>query len=210
MIARLNGVVVELEGEVAVIDVHGVGYEVACSRALAGRCQLGASVTFPVFTDVREDSLRLFGFEDHAERHVFLLLNRVSGMGPRSSMDVVSNVAIRDLLRAIGSGDVNSLMKIKGVGKKKAERIVVELRDLVVAMAGERAAGLRESVTVERGAANGGAVSDPRSVSGDAVAALEVLGFPRRDAEGAVAKAHEATPGQHEVGDLVREALRHI
>ena len=208
MIARLSGVVVELEGEVAVIDVHGVGYEVACSRALAGRCQVGEAVTLPVFTDVREDSLRLFGFEDHAERHVFLLLNRVSGIGPRSSMDVVSNVAIRDLLRAIGSGDVNSLMKIKGVGKKKAERIVVELRDLVAAMAGERAAGLREAVTVERGAPS--AVPDPRAVSGDAVAALEVLGFPRKDAEGAVAKANGVITGVPAVGDLVREALRHI
>jgi Holliday junction DNA helicase RuvA len=209
MIARLNGVVVEIDGERIIIDVQGVGYEVVCSRALATRCEAGASITCTVFTDVREDSIRLFGFDSRAEKEVFLLLNRVSGMGPRSSMDVVSNVAVRDLLRAIGSGDVQSLMRIKGVGKKKAERIVVELRDLVGAMAGERATSLREMVSVERS----GGVSDMLPSEGyerDAIAALEVLGFPRKDAEAAVSRAQGVAGSPKDVGELVREALRHV
>jgi Holliday junction DNA helicase RuvA len=205
MISRLHGEVVEIDGDGIVVDVNGVGYEVACTTALLSRLSLGTRAIFSVYTDVREDAIRLFGFDSVAERHIFLLLNRVSGIGPRSSLDVVSNVAIRDLLRAIGSGDVHALMSIKGVGKKKAERIVVELRDLVANMAGERADSLRAMVSVERSAETPAA-----AVSSDAVAALEVLGFPRRDAESAVSQALQGGGSVGDVSELVREALRYV
>jgi Holliday junction DNA helicase RuvA len=205
MISRLHGEVVEIDGDGIVVDVNGVGYEVACTTALLSRLSLGTRAIFSVYTDVREDAIRLFGFDSVAERHIFLLLNRVSGMGPRSSLDVVSNVAIRDLLRAIGSGDVRALMSIKGVGKKKAERIVVELRDLVANMAGERADSLRAMVSVER------STETPASaVSSDAVSALEVLGFARRDAESAVSQAVQGRGSVGDVGELIREALRYV
>jgi Holliday junction DNA helicase RuvA len=205
MISRLCGEVVEIDGDSIVVDVSGVGYEVACTSALIGRLSVGTRATFSVYTDVREDAIRLFGFDSSAERHVFLLLNKVTGMGPRSSLDVVSNVAIRDLLRAIGSGDVQSLMSIKGVGKKKAERIVVELKDLVGSMAGERAGTLRTMVSVE----SSGRPREPL-VSADAVSALEVLGFARKDAENAVGQALKGGVASSEVGELVREALRFV
>jgi Holliday junction DNA helicase RuvA len=205
MIGRLRGEVVEIEGDSILIDVNGVGYEVLCTAALLSRVNIGTNAQISIYTDVREDSIRLFGFESQSERQMFLLLNRVSGMGPRSSLDVVSNVAIRDLLRAIGSGDVHALMSIKGVGKKKAERIVVELRDLVGSMAGERSSALRSMMTVQRGAQ-----SEEVPVSSDAVSALEVLGFARRDAELAVSKAVGAHGSFEAVGDLVREALRFV
>ncbi len=205
MISRLHGEVVEVEGDCVVIDVQGVGYEVVCTSALLSRLTVGDRATLSVYTDVREDAIRLFGFDSVAERHVFLLLNRVSGIGPRSSLDVVSNVAIRDLLRAIGSGDVKSLMSIKGVGKKKAERIVVELKDLVANMAGERADSLRSAVTVERGP-----IERANSISVDAVSALEVLGFGKKDAESAVGQAVASKGAFEAVGDLVREALRFV
>lgn len=205
MISRLHGEVVEIDGDGIVVDVNGVGYEVACTTALLSRLSLGTRAIFSVYTDVREDAIRLFGFDSVAERHIFLLLNRVSGMGPRSSLDVVSNVAIRDLLRAIGSGDVHGLMSIKGVGKKKAERIVVELRDLVANMAGERADSLRAMVSVERSAE-----TPATAVSSDAVSALEVLGFPRRDAESAVSQALQGRGSVGDVSELIREALRYV
>lgn len=205
MISRLHGEVVEVEGDCVVIDVQGVGYEVVCTSALLSRLTVGDRATLSVYTDVREDAIRLFGFDSVAERHVFLLLNRVSGIGPRSSLDVVSNVAIRDLLRAIGSGDVKSLMSIKGVGKKKAERIVVELKDLVANMAGERADSLRSAVTVERGP-----IERANGISVDAVSALEVLGFGKKDAESAVGQAIASKGAFEAVGDLVREALRFV
>jgi len=205
MISRLHGEVVEVEGDCVVIDVQGVGYEVVCTSALLSRLTISGKATLSVYTDVREDAIRLFGFDSVAERHVFLLLNRVSGMGPRSSLDVVSNVAIRDLLRAIGSGDVKSLMSIKGVGKKKAERIVVELKDLVANMAGERADSLRSAVTVERGP-----IERANGISVDAVSALEVLGFGKKDAESAVGQAIASKGAFEAVGDLIREALRFV
>ena len=205
MISRLNGEVIEVNGDSIVIDVAGVGYEVACTSLTLSRITIGSRTVISIYTDVREDAIRLFGFDTQAERQMFLLLNRVSGSGPRSSLDVLSNVAIRDLLRAIGSGDVRALMAIKGVGKKKAERIVVELRDLVANMAGERSSALRAMVSVE-----GNAEATIPSISGDAVAALEVLGFARRDAEAAVSQASRSSQNLTVVGDLVREALRHV
>ncbi len=205
MISRLRGVVAELDGDAIVVDVNGVGYSVICTAALLSRVAMGQEETLCVYTDVREDAIRLFGFDSHAERQMFLLLNKVSGLGPRSSVDVLSNVPIRDLLRAIGAGDVHALMSIKGVGRKKAERIVVELKDLVVSMADDRSSGLRSMVTVERGSAERS--SGP---TGDAVAALEVLGFPRKDAEAAVSKAIEGGWQRGDAGDLIREALRFV
>lgn len=205
MISRLVGQVVELDGDTAILDVSGVGYEVICTSQALSRLAVGDKATLSVYTDVREDAIRLFGFDSQAEKQMFLLLNRVSGMGPRSSVDVLSNVAIRDLLRAIGSGDVRALMSIKGVGKKKAERIVVELKDLVANMAGERASSLRTMVAVEETPSRPGS-----GLAGDAVSALEVLGFGRKDAESAVSQALAGTPSLGDVGDVVREALRHV
>jgi Holliday junction DNA helicase RuvA len=205
MISRLRGTVVEVDGDSIVIDVQGVGYCVSCTSALLASIELNSDQSICIFTDVREDAIRLFGFHSSAERQMFLLLNKVSGMGPRSSLDVISNVPIRDLLRAIGSGDVRSLMQIKGVGKKKAERIVVELKDLVVSMVDERTASLRGIVSEGSDSYRG-----TKPTSNDAVSALEVLGFPRRDAEVAVSKALEGGWGDGEVGDLVREALRFV
>jgi len=205
MISRLRGNLVEIEGDLVIIDVQGVGYSVTCTSALLETLQLSTELTVCVYTDVREDAIRLFGFHSSAERQMFLLLNKVSGMGPRSSLDVLSNVSIRELLRAIGAGDIQGLMRIKGVGKKKAERIVVELKDLVGSMADERAAVVRVGADSLRGV---NAATKP--VSADAVAALEVLGFTRRDAEIAVSKAADGGWAQGEVGDLVREALRFV
>jgi Holliday junction DNA helicase RuvA len=208
MISRLTGTVVEIEGDSVVIDVQGVGYSLTCTSSLLGLLALNERCTVSVYTDVREDAIRLFGFGSQAERRVFLLLNRVSGMGPRSCIDVLSNVSIHELLRGIGSGDVQGLMRIKGVGRKKAERIVVELKDLVGSMADEQAAvgqvgvGAGAGVVVSKG--------DPKAVSADAVATLEALGFNRRDAEVAVSKALDSAGNRSEVGEVVREALRFV
>jgi Holliday junction DNA helicase RuvA len=205
MISRLRGTIAEIEGDTVVVDVQGVGYAITCTSALLQTLESGSEHTISVYTDVREDAIRLFGFESAAERQMFLLLNKVSGMGPRSALDVLSNVSIRELLRAIGAGDIQGLMKIKGVGRKKAERIVVELKDLVGTMADERASVVRVGAGVD--VLSGVAV---KPASSDAVAALEVLGFPRRDAEIAVTKATESGWGRGDVGDLVREALRFV
>ena len=204
MFSSLSGKVEEIASDTITLDVHGAGYEVICSRRLLDRLSEGSEVKIPVHTDVQETSIRIFGFEDRGERQVFRLLNKVNGLGPRSAIDIVSQVDKRDLLRAIGAGDVNALMRVKGIGKKKAERIVVELKDLVVAFSMERP-GLSSEVSKEI------APSPLSSGISDAVAALEALGFTRRDAERAVEQAAAAQGSTAvESGVLVREALRFV
>lgn len=204
MISRLKGVVVEIEGDTVVVDVQGVGYSVVCTSSLMAALSVDQEACIVTHTDVKEDAIRIFGFESKSERRMFQLLTKVSGMGPRSAVDVLSNVPARDLLRAIGIGDVQALMKIKGVGKKKAERIVVELKDLVSSFGDEfRGDSSRLSSLSGIGTEKG-------SWQGDAIVTLEVLGFPRRDAEVAVGRAITAVPGSQDVGEVVREALKFV
>lgn len=205
MINRLKGTVVEIEGTTAVVDVHGVGYAVTCTSSLLTALSLEDQACIVTYTDVREDSIRIFGFESKSERQLFQLLIRVSGMGPRSAVDILSNVPARELLRAIGLGDVQALMKIKGVGKKKAERIVVELKDLVAAFFNEQKA---EGVFLNSKGQGHDTVA--LGIHGDAVVTLEVLGFSRRDAETAVGRAMSSVPATGDVGEIVREALKFV
>ena len=205
MINRLRGTVVEIEGDTAVLDVQGVGYAVSCTSSLLGSLSMEEEACIVTHTDVKEDSIRIFGFESKSERQLFRLLIRVSGMGPRSAVDVLSNVPARDLLRAIGLGDVQALMKIKGVGKKKAERIVVELKDLVTSFFDEqKAEGVLFNSQWE------GREQIATVTHGDAVVTLEVLGFSHRDAEAAVGRAISSIPATGDVGEIVREALKFV
>lgn len=205
MINRLRGTVVEIEGDTVVVDVQGVGYAISCTSSLLGGLSVEEKACIVTHTDVREDSIRIFGFESKSERQLFRLLIRVSGMGPRSAVDVLSNVPARELLRAIGLGDVQALMKIKGVGKKKAERIVVELKDLVASLFDERKAEGVFFTSEERGREQ-----ITSGTHGDAVVTLEVLGFSRRDAETAVGRAMSGIPETGNVGEVVREALKFV
>jgi Holliday junction DNA helicase RuvA len=204
MISRLKGAVVEIDGDVVVLDVRGVGYSVTCTASLLTTLAVDVEACITTHTDVKEDAIRIFGFESKSERRVFQLLTKVSGMGPRSAVDVLSNVPARDLLRAIGVGDVQALMKIKGVGKKKAERIVVELKDLVVSL-GVEARPYNELVDKDASFA----VSNEDSHV-DAIVTLEVLGFSRRDAEAAVGRAVASFPQINTAGEVVREALKFV
>lgn len=207
MIGFLNGTVLEVAGVTLLVDVHGVGYEVLASRALAARSDVGQAVACNIFTDVQEHGIRLFGFDDRAEKQVFLLLNRVNGLGPKSALDIISHVDKRDLLRSIGRGDVDSLTRVRGIGKKKAERIVVELKDLVTKLSFDQPTRLADAVVVESSQPAG--TSDTR----DAISALEVLGFSKREAENAVQHALKNGLGAdagNDTGVLVREALKFV
>ena len=204
MISRLKGSVVEIDGDMVVLDVRGVGYSVTCTASLLTTLALDVEACITTHTDVKEDAIRIFGFESKSERRVFQLLTKVSGMGPRSAVDVLSDVPARDLLRAIGVGDVQALMKIKGIGKKKAERIVVELKDLVVSLGGE---GRPYNESADKDAPF--AVSNVDSHV-DAIVTLEVLGFSRRDAESAVGRAVASFPNINTAGEVVREALKFV
>lgn len=108
MISRLRGVVLDIQGAEVTLDVNGVGYEMYCSRACLQDCEYGSEREFIVFTDVREDSIRLYGFVDTLEKRVFLLLKGVKGLAAKSAADLISQIDKRDLLRAIGSGSSNA------------------------------------------------------------------------------------------------------
>jgi Holliday junction DNA helicase RuvA len=197
MISRLRGQVVELNGRLVTLDVQGVGYEVMASGALLKLLALGQEAEFVVYTDVKEDSIKLYGFEDQLEKQVFLLLTKVRGLGAKSAAEVISGMDKRELLRAIGAGDLRRLQSVRRVGKKLAERIVVELKDRVAEFALERS--LAQSIEIE--------ITEPFR---EAVQALEALGFSRPDAERAVQKVQLGAKPPSDTALILKEALRFV
>jgi Holliday junction DNA helicase RuvA len=140
MIARLTGVLLEKGEDTAVLDVHGVGYLLHLSAAsLLALPARGEQVSVRTITHVREDALDLFGFLTEEEEDVFRALVHVKGVGPRAAQNILSGIEPRDLAQAVAQGDVARLTRVPGVGKKTAERLVVELKDKLLALA--RAAG---------------------------------------------------------------------
>lgn len=198
MIASLHGVVESLSANVLTLNVQGVGYEVHCTTRCANTMVVGSKVSLVIYTDVKEDSIKLYGFEDSLEKQVFRLLTRVKGLGAKSACEVLSKVEKRELLRLIASGDSTRLQSVKGIGKKTSERIILELKDKVAEYA-------MDSVEVAVGEL---AKSEPVD---DALQALQALGFSRKDAEAAVKKAGEgADMSALRSGEIVREALRFV
>lgn len=199
MISLLRGKVHHRTGPVITLDVGGVGYEVHCSRKCFERVSSDEEVTIVIHTDVKEDSIRLYGFADQLEKQVFLLLLKVKGVGAKSASDILSRIDKQELLRIIGSADSSRLCAIKGIGKKTAERIVLELKDQVAAFATSFQEGLfgqvKEGVPVD-----------------DAIAALQALGFSERDARKACNEAEQsgALKGVTGSGDVVKAVLRFI
>ncbi len=155
-----------------VVDVHGVGFQVLVPLNSFYRLpEVGAPVRLLVHTHVREDTLQLFGFLDREERALFLLLLGVSGIGPRLALNILSGTPTQELETALAAGDVVRLVGIPGVGKKTAERLVVELRDKVKVVRGARG------------------TEDGRRAVGfeaEAVSALVNLGYRPAEAERAV------------------------
>jgi len=195
MIAQLRGVVVEKNLSDAVVDVNGVGYRVHFSLLTLARLpEEGQPVRIRIRTVVREDALDLFGFLSRAEEEMFQLLTSVSNVGPRLAMTVLSGMEVLELNDAIGHGDVARLTKVHGIGKKTAERLVVELREKVK--------------LVQLQAEAEGTAAPAFDVRGDLVSALVNLGYKSAQAEKAadVASQRAGTDAPFEL--LFREALK--
>jgi holliday junction DNA helicase RuvA len=192
MIARLAGALVEKAPDRVVVDVQGVGYAVLVSlQTFTALPAIGAAVRLLVHTEVREDAIELIGFLDEAERALFSLLRKVKGLGPRTSLTVLSGMPPPQLAAVIASGDVARLQTIPGVGTKLAERVVVECRAAAAALAGGH------GPTTAPGATADGLVDE-------AVSALVNLGYKRPEAERAVTKARKNGAALEEV---IRTAL---
>lgn len=192
MIGRISGILAhKAPGEITV-DVGGVGYQIFIPLSVFYRLpEPGEKVSLQIHTHLREDALQLFGFLEPEEKQVFLLLNSVAGIGPKLAVTILSGIPADDLARALKEGDQARLISIPGVGKKLAERMVVELRDKAVAMPAQ---------TV--GAANGS------QTMRDAVSALVNLGYRRADAEKSVREISQKQEGT--LADVLKEALRRL
>lgn len=194
MIARIQGTLAHKSPERLIVDVHGVGYQVFVSlNSFYNLPDLGQPLTLLIHTHVREDALQLFGFLDPREKELFLLLINVSGIGPRLALSILSGTPTEQLLDALEAGDLVRLVAIPGVGKKTAERLVLELRDKVT------------STRAARGEA------PAATAAGDfeeAISALVNLGYRRSEAERAVKAAKAA--GAEEIETLIRSALKRL
>lgn len=127
-----NGEVVEISGGSVTVDVNGVGYELAASNYTRGECVVGQNKKLYAYLHVKEDGVTLFGFATLEEKNMFLRLISVSGIGGKVALSILSGMDSDTLAWAIFNGDTKSLTKIKGLGKKTAERLVLELREKVV------------------------------------------------------------------------------
>lgn len=142
MISRLRGTLAERQGDAVEVDVQGVGYRVFVSeRTLQMLPAPGAPVSLRVHTHVREDALQLFGFLDPVEQQVFEALIALNGIGPRAAMGVLSGIDAGEFARSVCAGDLARLCQIPGVGKKRAERMVVELKERLLPLASARPGG---------------------------------------------------------------------
>jgi holliday junction DNA helicase RuvA len=194
MIARLTGTVVEKRDDHAILDVNGVGYRVQLSAAsLSALPPPGEKASLRTYTHVREDALQLFGFSSEEEEAVFQELIGVKNVGPRAAQNILSGIEARELARAVAEGDVGRLTKVPGVGKKTAERLVVELKEKLVSLA--KAAAPRAGR-----AADGGAFEQLAQ-------ALVGLGYKPAQAEAAAGTLRERG-GERGLDDLLREALK--
>ena len=129
MISHLSGTSIELSEKYAVLDVSGVGYKVYCSTETLGRLAAGEPASLHTYLSVREDALDLYGFGTLEERDFFELLISISGIGPRGALGILSATSVSTLKRAIATGDTSYLTKVSGIGRKTAEKVVLELRD---------------------------------------------------------------------------------
>jgi holliday junction DNA helicase RuvA len=198
MISFLNGKLVDVLPTQVTVDVQGVGYEVLIPLSSYDKLpQPGQEVRLLTHLAVREDAHTLYGFMTSAERQLFrLLVHTVSGVGPKLALNVLSGISVTAFRGAVATGDIKSLSQISGVGKKTAERMIVELKDKI------GAAGAWEAMSAQR------ALSPEDQRISDAVLALMALGFKQIEAHEAVVKAQVSLGPQALVEDLVRACLR--
>ena len=193
MIGQLRGRLTDKRPNQVLVDVGGVGYIVQVPLSTyAALGELHTEVTLLIHTHVREDALSLYGFLSSREKHFFEMLLSASGVGPSLALKILSGMSVEELVPAIRGSDLARLTKIPGVGRKTAERIVVELRDKL------------DAVTVE---AERPSASSPAGIEADVVSALVNLGYDGRTAESAVAEAKREV-GTSNFEKLLRATLQ--
>lgn len=191
MIARLQGQLIEKQPPILVVDVNGVGYELEAPMSTFYKVTLGSPVTLYVHQVIREDANLLYGFASREERDMCRTLLKVNGVGPKMALAILSAMEAEAFAACIRQGDITTLTRIPGVGKKTAERLIIEMRDRV----GDGPVGLSP--------ANGENTSI--SPAHDAINALIALGYKPTDAEKAIGKIKQENASTE---DLIRLALK--
>lgn len=196
MIAHLSGTLLVKQTNTVIVDVGGIGYEVTIPLSTFYDLEdTGTSVALRVYTHVREDALQLYGFKTARERELFLRLISVSGIGPKLGITMLSGMSADEIIASIRTNNLARLTSIPGVGKKTAERLVIELRDKIAALSSP---ALEEEFATRTGA---GAPASEDAMRDDSLSALVNLGYQKAAAEKAV------TTAMQEGGDLSVEVI---
>ncbi len=196
MFYYIEGTVAHVEDGVVVLDCGGIGYKLGVSRMSAARARVGQKLRLYTVMNVREDAVELFGFPEKEEKRFFQMLTDITGVGPKAALSILSCATTDKLALGIMTGDEKLLTSAQGVGKKLAQRIILELRDKV---AKETESSVPVSGPEEVFAA------EPAGERSSAVSALMVLGYSRQEALAAVATVPEDTAGTEEI---IRLALK--
>lgn len=199
MIAKLKGVLDSIEDGFVVVDVNGVGYQVFCSLKTQTKLgSIGQAVSLLTEMQVREDSIKLFGFADATEKSCFSLLTTVQGVGAKVALAILSSLTAQEVSMALYASDAKALTRAPGVGAKLAARIVSELKGKTVSVdGGTELSSLKENMT-----------ASSSSIMTDAMSALVNLGYQRMDAASAVNKAMKKCGEKADVATLIKEALK--
>ena len=197
MIAQLRGTLVAKTSTEIIVDCSGVGYRASVSMSTSAQLpEAGEQITVLTLMSVREDAIQLFGFAGETEREVFQLLIAIPGIGPKIALGILSSITLADLRDVILRNDLGQLQKLPGIGKKTAERIMMELRDKIGGI--QPAPGEAAGTTATR--------FDARQ---EATAALTALGYTKQTAEKAIRQVIAAEPDTAlSVDALIRKALR--
>jgi Holliday junction DNA helicase RuvA len=202
MIAHLSGTLLAKQATSVILDVGGVGYEVTIPLSTFYDLEdAGATVALRIYTHVREDALQLYGFKTARERELFMKLISVSGIGAKLGITMLSGMSADEIIASIRTDNLARLTSIPGVGRKTAERLVIELRDKIAALSSP-------ALEEEFGAKTGGtAPSTADAIREDALSALQNLEYPKAAAEKAVTAAISES-GDLSVELVLRRALR--
>jgi len=196
MLEYIKGTLTEALPHQAVIEIGGLGYRIHIPLSTYAKLpKIGTETTLYTSTVIREDSHKVFGFIDRGQRNLFEKCNNISGIGPKTSLALVGHLEIADLQMAVATTNITLLCKVPGIGKKTAERIVLEMKDLV----------LQNSASSPFTK-----ISGEDSLIGDAINALINLGYQPLDSQKAVKKALESLPGQKDLPLLITTALKKV
>lgn len=197
MIARLNGILIQKSVSHCVVDVHGAGYRVVVPLSTFYELpEAGSPVVLQIHTHVREDAISLYGFHSEEERGVFELMISVSGIGPKLAVNILSGISAGEWIRAIAMEDVKRLTGIPGVGRKTAERMILELKDKAVKL------GSAEAPAGEMAFRTGEQVKE------DALSALVNLGYKGAMAKDVVEGIIKEAAGPLSLDETLKKALR--